>query len=83
MSNNHYKGNTMSGCKGKNCEAINGVSHSYECKLEHDKCVDTKKKPPSCFDRAEHAGRVFDNCRFYQECKDSKRICGNYPVQDA
>lgn len=25
-------------CKGKNCNAINGVGHSNECIQEHDKC---------------------------------------------
>ena len=65
-------------CKGANCEAINGVGHSEECLQEHTNCV--SKKPPSCFDRAESAGRVFDNCRFINTCISVEPICGNYPI---
>ncbi len=66
-------------CKGKNCEAIGGVGHSMECEKEHDDTVN-HAKPPSCFDRAEHGGRLFDNCRFFQVCKDVQPICCNYPI---
>ena len=70
-------------CKGKNCNARNGVGHSEECEKEHSDCVNkipVKEIPPSCFDRAESAGRVFDNCRYIHACKDVKSICGNYPA---
>jgi len=67
-------------CKGENCRAVCGVGHSDECKIEHDsRHVNVVDEVPSCFDRAEHAGRVFDNCRFFRECKDRKDICVNNP----
>ena len=37
---------------------------------------------PDCFDRAEQSGRVFDNCRFYNDCKNVKPICCDNPVND-
>ena len=69
----------MGKCKGENCEAVAGVGHSEECKKEHSSHM---IKPPSCFDRAECRGRVFDNCRYVDACKDARPICGNYPLQD-
>ncbi|MEE8299469.1 MAG: hypothetical protein V3R67_08845 [Thermodesulfobacteriota bacterium] len=72
-------------CKGKNCHAKNGIGHSHECKKEHSDHVNgipIEQSPPLCFDRAEMAGRVFDNCRYINNCRDVKPICGNYPEQN-
>lgn len=73
-------------CKGKSCHAKNGIGHSDECEKEHSDCVNEipiTQLPPSCFDRAEMAGRVFDNCRYINDCNNVEPICGNYPPQDA
>lgn len=71
-------------CKGDRCEAVRGTGHSVECEQKHSsEHVNSKpvaESPPSCFVRAEHAGRVFDNCRFFRTCKNVKPICTNHPV---
>ena len=64
-------------CKGKMCGAVNGLNHSPECKEEHDETVNVV---PSCFERAEYNGRVFDNCMFFETCKSVKPICCNNPI---
>lgn len=33
------QGNTPAKCKGKNCSALGGNSHSRECRAEHDAAV--------------------------------------------
>lgn len=67
-------------CKGENCHAIDGFGHSEECKQEHSKVVNRASKiVPICFDRAESGGRVFDNCRFYNDCKEVHPACFNNP----
>ena len=63
-------------CNGNNCKAVNGKGHSDECIEENEKSIGV----PSCFDRAERGGRKFDNCIFYNSCKDVKRICCNNPI---
>lgn len=73
-------------CKGANCEALDGISHSNECEREHDEQFSEENggahlTVPSCFDRAEHQGRVFDNCRYFQTCKQRKPICVNNPLK--
>jgi hypothetical protein len=65
-------------CKGKNCNAEGDNNHSDECLKEHES-QHVEESPPPCFDRAEHNGRVFDNCRFYSDYKHVKPICVDYP----
>lgn len=64
-------------CNGENCKAIDGLGHSQECQTKHGLHVD---KAPSCFKRAEHNGRVFDNCMYFEQCKNVKPICINNPA---
>ncbi len=49
-----------------------------------DNLIDIKKKKndivPNCFDRADYRGRVFDNCRYFQTCKQCKPICIDNPL---
>lgn len=66
----------MSNCKGVNCKAVNGKGHSDECIKEHDRAYGIH----DCFDRAESNGRLFDNCRFYNDCKQVKPACINNPI---
>jgi hypothetical protein len=76
------EGSTMTECKGKSCKAVDGVGHSDECQQEHSDTVNNipmAETASSCFDRAEHNASFFDNCRFFQVCKDAKPICGNDP----
>lgn len=63
-------------CKGEHCNAVDGVGHSPACHRQHTALT---TKVPICFDRAEHGGRVFDNCRFINSCNGVKPICGNNP----
>lgn len=63
-------------CNGEKCNAINGVGHSDECLAQLDRAYNV----PICFDRAEYNGRVFDNCRFINCCKNVTSICANNPV---
>jgi hypothetical protein len=72
------RGDTMK-CKGKNCSADGNNNHSDECQKEHES-QHMAETPPSCFDRAEYNGRVFDNCRFFQVCKQVKPICVDCPL---
>lgn len=69
----------MSVCKGEKCKAIEGVGHSSECIKNHNAIYDAINGVPKCFDRAEHNGRLFDNCRYIHECKHRKAICVNNP----
>ncbi len=66
----------MSECKGKSCKSANGKNHSKECIAEYEKTIGV----PLCFDRAESGGRSFDNCKFFQVCKQVKPICVNNPI---
>ena len=70
----------MTECKGENCMAVDGSNHSGECIENHDAIYDKINGVPTCFDRAESEGRAFDNCRFYNHCKQVKSICCNNPV---
>ena len=70
----------MKTCKGENCMAINGTNHSKECIKSHNDIYDKINGVPKCFDRAESNGRKFDNCRFYNDCRQVKVICTNNPL---
>ena len=67
----------MEPCRGKNCTSQNGENHSKDCIQEH---ADTVNGVPSCFDRAESGGLLFDNCRYIHECKNRKTICVDNPI---
>ena len=71
----------MKNCKGENCSDWSEIIHSAECMAEHDKAYEITDEIPSCFDRAEQSGRLFDNCRFYNDCKSVKPICCNNPIK--
>jgi len=66
----------MSNCKGVNCGAVNGKGHSDECVREHENTYGV----PDCFNRAESNGRLFDNCMFYNDCKQVRPVCVNNPA---
>ena len=69
-------------CKGENCMAVDGVNHSQECIKNHDAIYDKINGVPTCFDRAESGGRKFDNCRYYNDCKQVKPICTDNPLKN-
>lgn len=69
----------MKNCKGEQCSGWGDVNHSPECIAAHDKIYTDMEAAPTCFDRAESSGRVFDNCRFMHTCKSVKPICVNNP----
>jgi hypothetical protein len=70
----------MKGCKGKQCEEWDDINHSKECIEEHDRAYSCETTVPSCFDRAEYQGRVFDNCRHFQVCEQCEPICVDNPL---
>jgi hypothetical protein len=72
----------MKDCKGEQCSDWDHVNHSPECIAEHERAYKGVAIVPDCFDRAERLGRVFDNCRFYNDCKNVKPICCDNPVKD-
>ena len=67
----------MKDCKGEQCADWDDYNHSPECKAGHERAYEGIV--PKCFDRAEHLGRVFDNCVFYNDCNRVKPICMNNP----
>ena len=74
----------MNTCTGRKCLAVDGLDHSEECQQDHYNAVNGipfVELPPTCFDRAESGGRVFDNCRYIHTCKSVKLICGNNPIK--
>ena len=66
----------MKDCKGEKCSDFDEANHSPECIAEHERAY-----VPECFDRAEHPGNVFDNCRFHNDCKKVQPICLDNPVK--
>jgi hypothetical protein len=58
--------------------ALTNIDPNY--KITGHLIKEKNTNPPDCFSRAEHEGRVFDNCRYIHVCKDVKLICGNHPI---
>jgi hypothetical protein len=73
----------MKGCNGENCVNFGDFNHSPECEAEHERAYSKIEAAPNCFDRAGDSrnGGGFDNCRFYNSCKQVKPICMDNPIK--